>query len=224
MLINSYECWRCGKLIEYKKEPLNRVFCPECYELNQQDKYQLLKEYGILKTKVMYENAIRIMEKSGMYMYEYHKAAETTLNQALGNTWAFESSHEMITAIVLNEFGYEFEPNYKIKSYRADFYVPELSVCVEIDGHLHDYKREYDSTRDIEIRAVLGSEWEVVRIPTKYIEQNPPKIPEAIEALANKKRELRKQNNGIIPETFSKRERAHYAKVGENYTQTIKVI
>lgn len=224
MLIDTYECWRCEKPVEIESEPINRVFCPECFEAYQADRKQLVSDYAVLKVRVMHENALRIMEKSGMYMHEYRLAAEKIRRQAIEETMAYYSAHEMVTAIVLTEFGYEFIPNYSIAGFRVDFYIPELCVCVEVDGHLHDYKEAYDSSRDIDIRNALGAQWEVVRIPTKHIESNPVKIPDAIEALANERRRLRKANGGIIPESFSKRERKHYASVGEHYERTVRKV
>lgn len=224
MLIDSYECWRCEKPVDCDHEPMNRVFCPSCFEAYRAEHKQLVDEYAVLKVRVMHENALRIMEKSGMYMYEYRQAAETVRQQAIADTTAYFSAHEMVTAIVLTEFGYEFTPNYSIAGFRVDFYIPELFVCVEVDGHLHDYKEAYDSSRDIDIRNALGARWEVVRIPTRHIESNPVKIPDAIEALADERRRLRKLNGGIIPESFSKRERKHYANVGEHYTRRVRKV
>lgn len=224
MLIDNYECWRCKSPVQMEGEPLNRVFCHDCFEAHKASRKRLVDEYALLKVRVMHENALRLMEKSGMYMYEYLQAAETVLSQALEDTTAYFSAHEMVTAIVLTEFGYAFIPNHTVGPYRVDFYIPELLVCVEVDGHLHDYKEAYDSSRDIDIRATLGAQWEVVRIPTKHIETNPVKVPDAIEALANERRRLRKLNGGIIPESFSKRERKHYASVGEHLTRRVKKV
>ena len=69
-----------------------------------------------------------------------------------------------------------------------------------------------DSNRDVEIRRELGEEWEIIRIPTKHIEQNPVKLPEAIQALAKQKRDIRKKNGGFLPQSYSKREAARYKK------------
>ena len=99
--------------------------------------------------------------------------------------------------------------------YRVDFYVPELKVCLEIDGHLHEHNAVYDSNRDIELRQFLGGDWEIIRVPTKYIDKNPSMIPEAIEKIKMAKAEFRKKNNGILPDHYSKRERELYKTCGE---------
>ena len=67
-----------------------------------------------------------------------------------------------------------------------------------------------DSNRDVRIRQLLGQEWEVIRIPTKYVEEAPEKLPEAIKALADQKRTIRKKNGGFLPHNYSKRESARY--------------
>ena len=54
-----------------------------------------------------------------------------------------------------------------------------LSRSMDICTH----REVYDSERDIDIRNTLGKEWEIVRIPTKYIEKDPTVIPEAIERI-----------------------------------------
>jgi very-short-patch-repair endonuclease len=91
-------------------------------------------------------------------------------------------------------------------------YLPDLKLIVEVDGERHDNRQLQDSKRDTELRRMLGDEWEVIRIPTQYIEQNPVKIPEAVVALAKQKRDLRQKNGGFLPNSYSKREQAKYKK------------
>jgi very-short-patch-repair endonuclease len=108
--------------------------------------------------------------------------------------------------------GYDFELNYKIDKYIVDMYIPDLKLIVEVDGDRHEHRQLYDSKRDLELRKILGDEWEVIRIPTQYIEQNPGRIPDAVLALAKQKRDIRKKNGGFLPQNYSKREAARYEK------------
>lgn len=217
MYCEEYQCWRCGKPVKLHHEPQERVFCEECRTKEIQDHKKLISEYALLKTKVMFDNALRIMEKSQrVYMYEYKDAADEVLEAMQLHTDAFYSADEVVTAIILAEYGIEFIPNYSVGSYRVDFYLPKEKLCVEIDGHLHRFNAEFDSKRDIDIRHILGAEWEIIRIPTKYVEKDPTKIPEAIEEMAKQKRKIRAENGGFIPETFSARERKYYDKIGEH--------
>lgn len=214
----NYECWKCGKQVEISEgEPIERVFCPDCYRIYQEEHEKLIKKYSNLKIKVMYENAIRTMEKSKrLYMYEYLRSSKKIYEMAISETEKFMSSDEIIVAILLDEYGFVYNVNYQILNYRVDFYIPELKICLEVDGSLHQHKLEYDSERDINIRAALGQEWEVVRIPTKYIEDNPSKIIEGIEKLAEEKRRLRKKNGGYMPYGYSARENKHYDRILKN--------
>ena len=210
----TFRCWRCGKPVYSEYEPRKRVYCSDCEAAQKEEHAKLIEEYSRLKIQVMYENALRIMEKSGQcYMHEYLDSAKRVLSKALDNTENFMSAHEMVVAIILDNYGFQYDVNFKILSYRVDFYIPEFRACLEVDGAQHSHKLEYDSRRDIELRNVLGAEWEVVRIKTKYIEENPEKIVDAIEALSNEKRRLRRKNNGIMPYGFSKRENALYDKL-----------
>lgn len=210
-----FKCWKCSKEVEVtESEPTERVFCKECFSKYMDEHQELISEYSKLKIKVMFENALRIMEKSKkIYMHEYLDSSKKIYGNAISETEKFMSSHEIIVAILLEEYGFEFNVNYQILNYKVDFYIPELKICVEVDGNLHQNKLEYDSNRDIEIRNTLGVEWEIVRIPTKYIEQNPSKIIDGIEALANEKRRLRKKNLGYMPYGYSARENKHYDKI-----------
>lgn len=218
MLLDEYKCWKCGTVVSKQEEPLNRVFCKACFEQHKADYKEKVDMYAKLKIEIMHETALRIMEKANMFMYEYQNAANEVLLLARENTESYYSSDEMIVAIVLTEYGFEHIPNYAIGKYRTDFYIPELCVCVEVDGHLHNGKEVYDNNRDIDIRLTLGTKWEIVHIKTAYIRKGPSKIPEAIEALAKEKRNIRRGNNGIIPEWYSSREKRHYNEIGEHHT------
>lgn len=211
----EFKCWRCDNSVEVKfSEPMNRVYCDRCWDLYRAEQEALVKEYAKLKIKVMLETALRLMEKSKkIYMHEYLEASREVYLLAITETERFMSAHEIVVAIVLKEFGIEFEANHSVLNYRVDFYIPEFRVCLEVDGHLHRFQLESDSRRDIDIRAALGREWEVIRIPTKYIAENPAKVVDAIERLAKEKRRLRTKNSGIMPDGFSRRENKHYESI-----------
>lgn len=210
-----FACCRCGKDVEVLDgEPINRVFCSECFKLNQEEHKVLISEYSKLKIKIMFENALRVMEKSKkVFMHEYLDASNSVFDMAINETEKFMSSDEIIVAIVLEEYGFEYSVNYTILNYKVDFYIPELKICLEVDGITHKHSIEYDSERDIALRNALGTQWEIIRIPTKYIEENPSKIIDGIEQLAKEKRRLRQKNYGAMPYGFSQRENRHYDKV-----------
>ena len=206
-------CWKCGKQIKpLFGEQYKGRYCDNCYDDHIGEYKATLTEYLAYKVRVMVERAFRFMEKAGCDMTEYKKAALAVKNHAEDNPEQYKSAHEIITAIVLLKNGYDLSMNHKVGKYFVDVYLPEKKVCLEIDGTWHKGNELKDSNRDTEIRQYLGEEWEVIRIPTKHIEENPDKIPEAIDALYAQKKKLRKQNGGYLPNSYSKREQAKYAK------------
>ena len=66
-------------------------------------------------------------------------------------------------------------------------------MVFEVDGFLHEKNLYADNERDKEIRKILGADWEVVRIKTKYLEQNAEMLVEAIKAVRDEKKRLRQK-------------------------------
>ena len=212
-MLNTFMCWRCGRDVELDTEPQERVYCRDCEEKAKEEKQQLLDAYSEIRKKVMFETALRKMEKAGVYMHEYLEISEEVYRQFKLDDIKLLSGDEIIAAMVLKCYLIDYKANYRIGSYVVDFLIPSMRVVLEIDGDRHDLKPESDNARDINIRAILGEKWEVIRIGTQYLEMNPEKLPDAIEALYAEKKKLREQNKGIIPEYFSKREKRHYAQI-----------
>ena len=212
-MLDEFPCWRCGRLVQFDGEPQMRVYCPECEEEAKKEKEQLLKKYSAIRRDVMMETALRKMEKAGMYMHEYLDISQEIKEEIELDAVKMLSGDEIIAALVLKSNRIEYKANYKVGSYVVDFLIPSMHVVLEIDGDRHALRYENDSARDINLRAILGEKWEVVRVATSVFEKNPEKLPDAIEAIYAEKKKLRAKNNGIIPEYFSKRERKHYAKV-----------
>ena len=185
-------------------------FCKEHWREHQKQHKEIVTEYLNLKTQIMFERAVRTLENTGINMTNIKREAQAVQKHSADNPELYKSSHEMITAIIMLKAGYDFELNYKIGKYIVDMYLPDLKLIVEVDGERHNNSQLKDSKRDTELRRVLGEEWEVIRIPTQYIEQNPAKIPEAVTALAKQKRSIRKKNGGFLPNSYSKREQAKY--------------
>ena len=211
----TFKCWRCGNTVKLDEDQNERVYCEECQGLVRDEHKDLIRRYADLKRAVMVETAVRKMERAGMYMQDYYDIAKTIKVEIDAKEDRFLSADEIIAAMVLQSYNIEYEANKRIGSYAVDFFLPDMHVCLEIDGDRHESKRISDSKRDIEIRQELGAEWEVIRIKTNYLEKDPEKLLDAIDALYAEKKKLRAQNNGIIPEHFSKRERDHYETAAE---------
>lgn len=62
----------------------------------------------------------------------------------------------------------------------------------------------------------MGEQFEIIRIPTKYIEKNPNKIADYVKSSYKCKKQLRKKYNGILPGHYSEREKQLYKKILKN--------
>jgi very-short-patch-repair endonuclease len=221
----SEKCWICGKDIVESfgaMDIMSGRFCKEHWREHQKQYKQTVTEYLKLKTQIMFERAIRLLENTGINMTDIKREAQAVQKHSVDSPESYKSSQEMVTAVIMLKAGYDFELNYKIGKYIVDMYLPDLKLIVEVDGERHDNRKLQDSKRDTELRRMLGDEWEVIRIPTQYIEQNTAKIPEAVTALAKQKRDLRKKNGGFLPNSYSKREQAKYQKA--MLYETVKTI
>lgn len=205
----SHFCWGCGTIIQLKvKKTINRVYCEECKELHKQEREETLQQYVKLKMEVMYDRALRIMEYSQkVNMSKYFDSAEIVHDMAIENPNKFGSSYEMIAAIILAGNGIRCQMQKRVGKRRVDILLPDLKVALEIDGQMHEFKVKKDSAREVEILNTLNENdrgWEMVRIPTKYIDANPEMIPKAVKAMYEYKQKIRRNNGGFIPMNFSK--------------------
>lgn len=204
-------CWSCDSPVELNTDnPILRVFCDECRENYKDEKKATLNKYLQLKMRVMHERSLRFLEKQQVRLYKYKDASEIVLEAALENPSKFGSSHEMMAAMELIRHKIHVKTQQKIDKHRVDFLIPNMNVVLEIDGYMHKHYKLKDSQRDIEVRESLGAKWEVIRIPTKYIEQNVSQLIIAIQEVYKYKKEIRLRNQGLIPEWYSKRERERY--------------
>lgn len=209
-----YPCWKCGERTEVDHHTITyRAFCVPCEKEYNTKKSSDLKEYVRLKTIIMHERAMRLLEKQGIEVYYYKEASEVVLEFALKPGEKFSSSHEMVAAMELIRNRIKIKTQQSVGEYRVDFLIHEMKIVFEVDGYMHKNSKVKDNERDIALRNTLGTEWEVVRISTKNIEENIDKLVDAIEAIADYKREVRSKNNGIIPEWYSARENNHYSKI-----------
>ena len=234
-MINKMECWECGKEIEVEVEeyynPSNlkvydkewnarknlhkREYCTECKKEVSETKKEEIREYTILKSKLMIQRAIKLMEIQNIDVYEYQEAIEAVSETFLEDMTKFRSSEEIVATIILVQSGFKLKTNYKIGRYTADIYIPSLTCIVEIDGYMHrnEEVKLKDGNKDIYIRNLLGSEWEIIRIPTKFIDEKAEEIVSAIIELKSKMMELRETNRGFLPYGYSETQNAVYNKI-----------
>lgn len=205
-------CWKCGKPIPQDDfSGQTRRFCEQCYEAYAEEYKPITVQYAILRNRVMFERAMRIMERACCDMTRYKKYANAVMKHSRDNPEKYRSADEMITAVVLLESGHDIEMNVSVSHYRIDILISDMKIALEVDGERHTRTQKgYEGKRDVEIRSKLGKEWEIVRLPVKYIEQQPEKIPEAVQALYNNMKAIREKNNGLLPESYSRRQKDYY--------------
>ena len=196
-LDGSVKCWNCGKratqsLFDRKagldsrkkiegKQTWYRCFCDECFKEFQNRAACEREQYIYLKKREMFRKACNIIENQNINMYRYKDAIDAVEEVIEEHPDKFDSSYEVVAAIILVYNHIYAKMQYKIGDYQVDFYLPEEQVVLEIDGERHKQRRNYDSLRDEYIRRTLGRPWEIVRIPTSLLDKNAKMIPEAIE-------------------------------------------
>jgi very-short-patch-repair endonuclease len=219
------KCWNCGKDTKYAVGAYAsiRQFCPLCWEKYKDNKLENTKKHAYYSNFLMHERALRILEKQEVDMYEYQEASEAVLDLALRSEISkFRSADEMVAAMELLRNYVQIKMQRSVGAYKIDIYIEPFKVALEVDGHYHENKKVKDNKRDIEIRQMLGKDWEIIRIPTKYVEGNIQQLIPAIEKIKEYKQSLRKVNNGIIPESYSDREKQHYELLLKGMKKTIR--
>lgn len=186
-------CWICGKTAT-KTRPVfdgfgwitpelseyHRCYCDECFKEIEKKESEERKLYIKLKKREMFRKAVNLLEKQHTDMYEYREAIEVVRDFMEDNVDKFDSSYEVLTAIVLVQNRIYSKMQYRVGKYQVDFLLPDLLVVLEIDGERHKHKKDYDSVRDKAIKKQLGPHWEIIRIDTDNLDKNAKKIPDAI--------------------------------------------
>ncbi len=190
----SIKCWICGAEAEETRyiisqhrsfdrapvSPYHRCYCKKCRKALDEKENADRKLYVKLKKREMFIRACNLLEKQSTLMYDYREAIDVVEEFVEEHPDKFDSSYEMLSAIVLIHNRIHCKMQYKVGRYQIDFLLPELFVALEIDGDRHKHRKEYDSARDIAIQEALGVGWDIVRISTDYLDKNAKKLPEAI--------------------------------------------
>lgn len=202
------KCWVCGKEATKRRgigtkdvaflgvnpfEDYNqRCYCEKCFAEVMAERARDMSEYVRLRKKVMFERAVDILEHQNLDLYDYKEAIEAVREFAEERPDKFDSSYEMIAAIILveNEIGCKLQ--HPVGKYQVDFYIPEKRVVLEIDGERHKHRKSRDSERDRDIKAILGAGWQIVRIKTEYLDKQADMLVEAIDAV------IRQRNAGLL--------------------------
>lgn len=195
------KCWVCGKeganctrdiKAEYKlfyeipvrktvAEEHQRCYCEKCYSETMRRLKEENEIFTQIKRKRTFEHALDKMERQQIDFCEYEEAIKTIEEYNLKNDGKFDSSEEIMAAIILIHNHYHIKPQTKVGRYQVDFMLPDDFLILEIDGVHHKLKKNYDKERDREIKEKLGEQWQILRIPSDYIDKKVTELPQAIE-------------------------------------------
>lgn len=207
------KCWICGEtatkhrgigeregpfkdLVPFS-ERSQRCYCEKCYDMQTAQIKADMTEYVRLKKKLMFERAVRLLERQNLQLYDYKEAIDAVEEFFAENPDKFDSAYEVVAAIILIDNEIECKLQYKVGRYQCDFCLPAFKVLLEIDGDRHT--KERDSERDEAILQEIGYDWEIVRIKTEYLDQKADLLVEAIETVLRKrKRDRQKLLSKII--------------------------
>ncbi|MCF8231181.1 MAG: endonuclease domain-containing protein [Bacteroidales bacterium] len=87
------------------------------------------------------------------------------------------------------QLGVRFRAQHPIERFIMDFYCHQLKLVIEVDGDIHNFQKEYDLGRNIEIEK-YGIK--VLRFKNFQIESH---IDEVITAIYEEMRKMNKPNN-----------------------------
>lgn len=195
------KCWVCGKpdaditrniTTEYSlygnittRKPVKtehqRCYCQSCFDKMTRQLREENARYIELKRKRMFEKALNKLERQKINFYKYEEAIKTIQDYHFENDGKFDSSEEIMAAIILIFNRYHIKPQSKVGDFQVDFLLPDDKIVLEVDGIHHTYSKGRDSVRDECIKSKLGKEWEIIRIPTELIDEDVKKLPKAIE-------------------------------------------
>lgn len=191
----NMKCWICGKdavgtlsyIYRYgvteRAEPSKyfRCYCEECMKETKDLRDYEDAEYVRLKKRQMFNTAIDNLESQKVDMYKLKPAIDKVEEYVGNHPDKFDSSYEILTAIVFISQGIQFQMQKKILRYQVDFYIPSHKLIVEIDGERHKNRKSFDNERDEKIIDEVGYDWNIVRIKTEDLDKNCMKLIKAID-------------------------------------------
>ncbi len=152
--------------------------------------------------------AIKRLERMDIIINGKYKDAIDKVHEKLHKNGWFDSTEEIITAIELekNNINYRHQVKFGTR-YKVDFILDDEKVLLEVDGKLYHTKDKLirENLRDNLILLNLGTDWEVVRITDDLINQNIKKLIPAVRKLKEKRKLLREEYGGCLPDWYSDR-------------------
>lgn len=190
------KCWCCnneatrtrivnniGMVIEREPSRFTRNYCENCYQRETAKDKADKAEYIRLKKRIMFLTAVEKMERQEIDMQKYHEAIDVVEEFLNNNPDKFDSSYEVMAAIILIKNRIHCKMQYKIGKYQVDFLLPELFIALEIDGERHQHRKKYDSERDLQIKKIMGEPFDIIRINTDYLDMRVERLTDAIDKI-----------------------------------------
>lgn len=208
-------CWKCGKLIG--THTTAKRYCEECTPSHQEKIQRLKAEWTLVKEELMLEKALTILEKQGCNMIEFKESSDAVSEKMKEKPGMFDSSYEVLSAIELVRNRVRIKAQFPVGRYRVDLALTEENIFLEIDGYTHTTRPKKDKDRDIKIRSLAGSEWEIIRIPTGYLEKNIKQLLPAIREIRDFQQDVRDRNGGLMPKWFSARDERAWGELAQKF-------
>lgn len=199
------KCWICGaeatrsrdlSISNYRYDEIisthavpsknKRCYCDKCFIDQQERLKQEHKQYIELKHKRMMENALDKLEHQCISFIDYEEAIKAVEEYNLEHLDKFDSSYEIIAAIIFIHNHVRIKPQHKIGYYQIDFYLPDYNMAVEIDGDRHTKAK--DNERDEKLKKACPG-LSIIHIPTVNIDDNAAKLIKAINAIIRYRRD-----------------------------------
>lgn len=208
------KCWDCGEDVK-SDITYSRVYCDSCASKKAKAFAEKGEIYARLKKEIMLERALFLLDnqEKKTNISEYKEAIEVVKSYSEKNIEKFKSKEEMAVAIELVKNKIQTKVGAVVAGHEFDFMLPDMEVLLEVDGYLHEYSEIQDAKFDIKAVKELGAGWEVIRVPTKYIAKNISQLLVYIREAYDYQQKVRKENNGLLPDYYSNREKKYYKKV-----------
>jgi very-short-patch-repair endonuclease len=166
-------CWGCETEVPVT-EPGKRHWCSNCLEAYEKQRSEDMEIYLRARSRMMLDRALLILERQkDVEILYYKEASEVIEDKIKDKPNSFDSAHEMVTVMELlrKRVQVKLHPP-AIGKHRVDLILPEDKIVLEIDGYMHKLNKNKDIVFNQEVLKELGEGWEIVRVPTEFIEGN----------------------------------------------------
>ena len=166
-------CDVCGKKIQVPTyNTMNFYRCLGCEKERAVDRNRIKK---LVKERIELQEC-RNENVDFEHYHRFESAVENlspkyyfAIEQAEKFKEKFDSVPEVLACVELLYIGARVIAHQKVGSYTVDFCLPDEKVVVEIDGKLYHSNIDKEFRRDLALKNMLGSEWEIKHIPAETL-------------------------------------------------------